>query len=106
MSCTRTETINVWLCTDCGMLTANGTDGWGPAADGTELGELHAARMRAWDAGADLVVSGCPDGESCDFSDRPDHTCRYDREFSSVRCDGCGTHDAGYRFAAVEFVRP
>lgn len=37
---TRTETINIWLCTDCGMLTANGTDRWGPAADGTELGEL------------------------------------------------------------------
>lgn len=103
---TRTETLDIWLCTDCGMLTANGTDGWGLAADGTELGEMHAARMRAYAPDADQVVSGCPEGDECDFEDRPGHECRYDRAFSRVQCDGCGTCDAGFRFAAVEFVRP
>lgn len=103
---TRT-TLDIWLCSDCGMLTANGTDGWGLDAAGVELGELHAARMRIWQAGiyTDLVVSGCDD--PCDYAgnDDSEHDCRFDQEFSRVQCDGCGTPDAGYRFAAVEFLR-
>lgn len=103
---TRTDTLDIWLCSDCGVLTANGTSGWGTDDNGIELGELHLERMRAYSPDADMVVSGCPEGEHCDFLYRPEHTCRYDRDFSSAQCDGCGTHDAGFRFAAVEFVRP
>jgi hypothetical protein len=79
-----------WFCTDCDFILANGTD------NDPEL-EAHALTMRA----GDFVLSGCPEGDPCDF----DHECRYDRDFSSVQCDSCGTYLAGHRFAGVEFQR-
>lgn len=98
------STTDIWLCQDCGMVSANGTDGWGLDDDGNELGEIHAARMVAHDAHSFLVVSGCAD--DCQYADdNAEHECRFDREFSSVECAGCGTTLAGYRFAGVEFAR-
>lgn len=93
---TRECVDGLWLCQDCGMVVANGTDGWGLDEAGRELGEVHAERMvEGW-----FVLSGCSEDEPCEF----DHECRHDREFSSARCDGCGSTLAGHRFAAVEFV--
>lgn len=99
---TRTETINIWLCTDCGMVIENGTAGWGLDDNGQELGELHAARMLP----GDFVLGACSTDEPCSFHPVDGSECAFDSEFSRAECDGCGTTDAGFRFFAVEFGAP
>lgn len=88
-----------WFCVDCGVQIANGD------LSGCEDAEAHLAAMDAESAlnPGHRVVSGCPEGESCDFAEDEGHECRYDRDFSSARCDGCGTYLAGHRFAGVIF---
>lgn len=86
---------DLWLCTDCTMLTANGELGQGDA----DADKAHADAMTAhlgadWHRG--LVLGGCThaaDGED---------SCGCDRvEFSSRGCDGCGSPLAGYRHVAA-----
>lgn len=89
---------DAWLCVDCGLIVANDDD------SGIEDPQAHRdamAEYRAESGCGYLVVSGCPTGEACEFHDDEDD-CRYDLDFSSVECDGCGTRLAGFRFAAVE----
>lgn len=72
------------VCSDCAMVLANGTDGWGPDDAGNELGELHASRMLPGD-----FVLGDP--IFCE----------------TFTCDACGDrsqHSDGY--TAVEFGKP
>lgn len=86
-----------WFCIDCGMIIANGDD------SGIEDPAAHYAAMERHSSDrGHFVLSGCSEGDPCDF----DHECRYDRDFSSVQCDACGTYLAGHRFAGVEFGRP
>lgn len=75
------------VCSDCAMVLANGTDGWGLDDNGQELGEAHAARMLP----GDFVLSG-EEGEEAWFAHTP--------------CDACGDALAGDRLAAVEFGKP
>jgi ribosomal protein S27E len=93
------EAYDAWLCVDCGLIIANDDD------SGIEDAAQHREDMRQHLASSDgfLVVSGCPEGEACEDHDSEDD-CRYDRHFSSVQCDGCGTTLAGYRFAAAELI--
>ena len=89
-----------WFCVDCGLIVAN------DAGSGIEDEAAHRAKMAAfyaryWEGKGYLVVSGCPEGDPCDFEGDDGHECRYDRSFSSVQCDGCGTRLAGHRFAGV-----
>lgn len=91
------KAFDAWLCTDCALIIANDDDSG--IADPAQHREDMREHLRYSDGY--LVVSGCPEGDQCDFED---HECRYDREFSRVQCDGCGTTLAGYRFAAAELV--
>lgn len=92
---------DAWVCSDCAMVLAKGADGWGLDDDGRELGEVHAAAMRAWDpSDDDMVLSGCDPDDDCAHTD----SCRYALDFSSTRCDGCGSTLAGAREPATYFV--
>lgn len=73
------------VCTDCAMVIANGTDGWGLDDNGAELGELHAARMLP----GDFVLDG------------DETTCL------TFTCDACNDDvRQGRGYAAVEFGKP
>lgn len=92
-----------WLCVDCGLIVANDDD------SGIENAPGHRAAMAAESElnPGHRVVSGCEyegGAEWCESHEHRTERCRFDREFSSVRCDGCGTYLAGYRFAAVIFA--
>lgn len=122
-----------WFCLDCGLILANDDDSG--CEDGPAHRIRMATHAEHRGTAGDFVISGCNAGEACDFAPAPcercgeeptdsceaapaypdvpcvgyspdQHVCRYDRDFSSVQCDACGTYDAGHRFAGVEFDVP
>lgn len=73
------------VCSDCAMVIANGTDGWGFDDNGNELGIIHARTMRA----GDFVI------------DRDETSC------ITFICDACTAYvSRGSGYAAVEFGQP
>jgi hypothetical protein len=74
----RIDQDNLWLCSDCTLVACNGIHGG-------ELSNPPATIIGLNKLGTHLV----PDFDS--------ETREGLREFSSVPCDACGTHLAGYR---------
>lgn len=66
------------VCMDCAMLLAN-----------DEAEPAHRAAFAAQNHEGHIVLSGTDDTD--------------DTEFSTARCDGCGSYLAGYRTKAVMF---
>ncbi len=91
-----------WFCADCGLIIANDDDSGIEDPEGHRAAMAHKYRTY-WEMTGTMVVTGCPEGDPCDFGDDEGHECRYDLGFSAIECDGCGTTLAGHRFAGVVF---
>lgn len=74
------EYDNLDFCVDCTMEIANGD----LSSLSDEEAHIEAMNSRWAGTGLHLVITCSGDAEDCD-------------EFSTVQCDGCGTHLAGTR---------
>jgi hypothetical protein len=108
-----TAETQLWVCTDCIMVLANGSDGVSYLAedDAAEFWARFSAGVEreAPDSGMGIVPGACSHSPACALEEpgddeEPECSCSV-IDFSRMTCDVCGTGLAGERHAAT-VLRP